>query len=272
MIQGAGDGLLDELSALALEAARAAGELLLARPDHLPVDTKSSPTDVVTAMDRRSEELLVSRLLGARPDDGLLGEEGGQRLGTSGVRWVVDPLDGTVNYLYGHPVWAVSVAAEVDGQPAVGVVHCPAVAETYVGVRGRGAWRLAGDGRRALQVGRPPELAAALVGTGFGYTEQRRQSQGRVIGAVLPRVRDVRRVGAASVDLCWVADGRLDAYWEKGLKPWDLAAGQVVATAAGAQVMGLRGMPAGEELVLAAAPGLAGPLHDLLCDLGADED
>jgi len=261
------DVLLDELLGLALSVAAEAGRLLRdERPADLDVGTKSSPTDVVTVMDRRSERLVAERIRAARPGDGLLGEEGSSTEGTTGVRWVVDPLDGTVNYLYGLPGWSVSIAAEVDGVVAVGVVEVPTYGETFAAVLGRGATR---DGR-PVRVSGCTDLARALVATGFGYDAGRRARQAAVVARVLPRVRDIRRAGAASVDLCSVACGRVDAYVEQGLQPWDLAAGGLVAAEAGAVVSGLRGAPASEALVLAAGPGLHPALHDLLVDAGAD--
>lgn len=265
--------LLVELRALAEDAARAAGRLVRDRPERLSVAaTKSSPTDVVTAMDTAAEALLVDLLATRRPHDGLLGEEGGLREGSSGLTWVVDPIDGTVNYLYGIPAYAVSVAA-VHGrpepgrwEPLAGCVHNPATGETWTAAAGLGASL---DGR-PVTVNRGVPLERALVGTGFGYTVERRREQARVLAELLPRVRDVRRAGAASLDLCAVASGRLDAYYERGLKPWDLAAGQLVASEAGATVTGLAGRPAGEAMVVAAAEELARPLADALADVGAD--
>jgi myo-inositol-1(or 4)-monophosphatase len=252
------------LGALAERVARAAGDLVRdSRPDDLGVAaTKSSPTDVVTAMDLAAEQL-ISRVLGqARPADGLLGEEGGLRRGTSGLTWVVDPIDGTVNYLYRIPAYAVSVAV-VAGEPhpaawraLAGCVHNPATGETWTAVQGGGAWL---DGTRLRPVTAPP-LASALVGTGFGYTAQRRAEQAAVVAALLPRVRDVRRIGSAALDLCAVASGRLDAYYERGLNPWDLAAGALVVTEAGGVVTGLDGRPADERMLVAAAPRLASEL------------
>lgn len=260
---------LDELLRLAEHVARAAGELLrTGRPEHLAVDTKSSPTDAVTEMDRAAEALLVEALLAARPDDGVLGEEGTDRPGSSGVRWVVDPLDGTVNYLYGIPHYTVAVAAEVDGVVEVGVVHDPSADETYSAVRGRGA---SVDGR-ALRVTEVGDLSQAMVGTGFGYGAERRARQGTVLASVLPRVRDIRRSGSAAYDLCSLARGRLDAYYEQGLHPWDLAAAGLVAAEAGARVEGLHGRPASYRLVVATHPGLFPALHDLLAALDADAD
>lgn len=258
---------------LAEDAARAAGDLVRdRRPDDLAVaSTKTSPTDVVTAMDTAAESLLVDRLLTARPEDGLLGEEGGLRPGTSGLTWVVDPIDGTVNYLYGIPAYAVSVAV-VSGEPhprswrlLAGCVHNPATGETWTAAAGLGA-RL--DGRE-IRANRSVPLDRALVGTGFGYTVDRRRDQARVLAALLPQVRDVRRAGAAALDLCAVATGRLDAYYERGLHPWDLAAGALVATEAGAAVTGLGGLAPGPSMVLAASPDLGGRLAAALAALGA---
>jgi myo-inositol-1(or 4)-monophosphatase len=234
--------------------------------------TKSSATDVVTEMDRRCEALLVDRILSRRPDDGIVGEEGSDHVGETGVRWILDPIDGTVNYLYGQPSWAVSVAAEIDGTVVVGVVVAPVLEETYVATQGRGARLHDSSGVRTLRVNDPVELPAALVATGFGYTRERRVSQGRVVAGVLPRVRDIRRLGACSIDLCHVAAGRVDAYYERGPQAWDLAAGGLVAQEAGARVEGLHGALAGDELILAAGPHLFRPLHDLLDELRVDAD
>jgi myo-inositol-1(or 4)-monophosphatase len=260
-----------ELLELATTAARSAGALVRdERPRHVDVAaTKSSPTDVVTEMDTAAEALLTRTLLSARPDDGLLGEEGGLRPGTSGLTWVVDPIDGTVNYLYDIPAYAVSVAV-VAGEPdpagwhaLAGCVHNPVTGETWTAAAGRGAWL---DGRR-VEVNQGVALDRALVGTGFGYTAERRAEQARVLATLLPRVRDVRRAGAASLDLCAVACGRLDAYYERGLKPWDLAAGGLVAAEAGARVRGLGRMPAGEAMVVAGAPPLADELAGLVREI-----
>ncbi len=224
--------------------------------------TKSSPTDVVTAMDRASEQLIVRRLLEARPEDGILGEEGAARTGTSGVCWVIDPLDGTVNYLYGLPPWAVSIAAEVDGSVVAGVVHAPMLDDVWTAVRGGGAWL----GGMQLCGSQRTDLAQAMCATGFGYEASRRTRQAAVLTRVLPRVRDIRRYGAASIDLCLAAGGIVDVYYERGLHPWDLAAGGLVAEEAGLTVCGLDGRPAGIDLVVAAPPALAVPLLALLSE------
>jgi myo-inositol-1(or 4)-monophosphatase len=247
-----------DLLALALDAARRAGDLLLAGSHRVhEVSTKSSPTDVVTEMDTASERLISDIVFGARPDDGLLGEEGADRAGTSGFRWVVDPLDGTVNYLYGLPWWAVSIAAEIDGIAQVGVVHAPAMAQTVVATRGGGAWLVGPDDVRIsrLDGSRQTVLAQALIATGFGYDAQRRGEQAAIVAHLLPRVRDIRRFGVASLDLCSVALGRVDGFYERGLQPWDLAAGALIASEAGARVQVLdSGFGAPDTVVAAPMP------------------
>ena len=266
--------LLDELHDVAIAAALEASVLAHeGRRQGVEVAaTKSSLTDVVTEMDRKVEALLVDRILSQRPDDGILGEEGADHVGETGIRWVLDPIDGTVNYLYDNPMWAVSVAAEIDGATVVGVVAAPALGETYVATAGRGARLHDATGVHVLRVNDPVPLDSALVATGFGYTRDRRVAQARVVDVVIPRVRDIRRGGAASLDLCFVGAGRVDAYYERGPQPWDLAAGGLVATEAGARMEGLHGRAAGHDLILAAGPHLFGPLHDLLAGLDADTD
>jgi myo-inositol-1(or 4)-monophosphatase len=266
--------LLDELHELAVSAAREAGAMVLeARRGRIDVaGTKSSATDVVTEVDRRSEALLVDRLLSARNDDGILGEEGADHVGETGVRWVLDPIDGTVNFLYDLPHWAVSVAAEVDGVVVVGVVEAPALGQTYVAVRGRGAKMHDRYGVHELRANDPVPIESALVGTGFGYRADRRASQARVVAAMLPEVRDIRRLGACALDLCAVGSGRLDAYFERGVNAWDHAAGGLVALEAGAVVGGLHGAPAGEDMLLAAGPALFEALEPRLVALRADSD
>ena len=229
------------------------------------VDTKSSPVDVVTAVDTASEELIVSRLLAARPEDGVLGEEGAAREGSSGVRWVVDPIDGTVNFLYGLPAYAVSIAAEVDGRTEAGVVLNVATGELFTAARGRGAW-LTSPGAAALPLhgSAPVSLEQTLVATGFGYRVEQRRLQGAVVAELLTEVRDIRRYGCASLDLCAVAAGRVDAYYELDLNPWDHAAGALVAAEAGLVVTGTEGRPFAAPMAVVAAPSIAGPLVALL--------
>lgn len=257
-----------DLLALACDLAEEAGALLL---DGLAGATvlasKSSPTDMVSTMDRASEELIVSGIRRARPDDAIVGEEGTADAGTSGVRWILDPLDGTTNYLYALPAFAVSIAVEVDGEVEVGVVAHPSSGETFAAVRGGGAT----CNGVPIACSRETELAHALVGTGFSYDPARRARQGAVAGRVLPRARDIRRFGAAALDLCWVACGRLDAYYEKGLQVWDLAAGGLVASEAGARVGDLAGSAASPAFCLAAAPGLFDELRTVLVDAGAHD-
>lgn len=244
------------------------------RPDRVVVaDTKSSEVDPVTAMDRAAEELLRSMIAAERPDDAILGEEGDDVPGTSGLTWVVDPIDGTVNYLYGVASFAVSVAV-VAGPPVpgewtvlAGCVHSVGDGRTWTAGRGLGATR---DGR-PVRVGSPSSLATSLVATGFGYDAARRSAQAAVLQRLLPQVRDIRRLGAASIDLCLVAEGALDAYYERGLHPWDHAAGGLVAAEAGAVVTGLRGRPADGEMMVAGPEHVVGPLVAILEEARADE-
>ncbi|MBZ4018855.1 inositol monophosphatase family protein [Streptomyces purpurogeneiscleroticus] len=262
--------LKDELLALALEAARRAGELLRdGRPADLGVAaTKSSPIDVVTDMDIASEKLITGFLSQRRPEDGFLGEEGASAEGSSGVRWVIDPIDGTVNYLYGQPAWAVSIAAQKDGETVVGVVAAPMRGETSHAVLGGGAFL----NNAPIRVRPAPPLSQALVGTGFGYVAERRAAQAAVLASLLPQVRDIRRGGSAAIDLCDVACGRLDAYYERGLNPWDFAAGELIAREAGARTAGRPGEPASHELTVAGSPAVFEALQPLLEDLGAWHD
>ena len=265
--------LTEQLRTLALSAAKEAGELLLhGRPHNMRVDTKTTDTDVVTEMDRKCEKLLVDRLLADRPDDGMLGEEGASRASSSGVTWVIDPIDGTVCYLYQQPHWTVSIAAKDDAGGLVGVVHVPSLGETYIGVRGEGAVRIDAHGEHRLMRRDRPALEMSLVGTGFGYSSDRRRTQSITLTHVLPAVRDIRRMGASSFDICMVADGRLDAYYERGLSEWDYAAAAIVATEAGVQIGGLPGVAAGPELFIAAPRGLFDELTALLASAGAGSD
>jgi myo-inositol-1(or 4)-monophosphatase len=254
---------------LAEEIAREAGEMLLAKRPARPevLVTKSSPTDIVTALDQASEELIRARIKTARPDDAILGEEGGST-GGGRVRWIVDPIDGTVNFLYGVPEWAVSIAVEVDGEVIAGVVNVVPRGEIFTAVKGEGAW-LAGE-RLRCNTGVP--LDRALIATGFGYESRRRAVQAEVLAHVLPRVRDIRRGGSAASDLCSVAAGRVDGYYERGPQYWDYGAGGLIAAEAGARVGGLNGKPCNPGLTLCAAPGLFEELHDLLAPLDPERD
>jgi myo-inositol-1(or 4)-monophosphatase len=255
------------LAALAEAAAAEAAAVLvegLTRA-RTSVDQKSTATDLVTEMDRGAERLIVDRLLAVRPDDGVVGEEGAATPGTSGLEWVIDPIDGTTNYVYGHPGFAVSIAARTADATLVGVVHDPLHGEVFTARAGAGARR----NGVAIRASAEPRLDHALVATGFSYETGRRRRQADVLTRVLPAVRDLRRMGAASVDLCSVACGRVDAYFERGLQPWDHAAGALIATEAGASVGDLDGGPASWDFCLAAAPALFGPLRELLRDAGA---
>jgi myo-inositol-1(or 4)-monophosphatase len=236
-----------------------AGGLLLERygGPATGVESKSSATDLVSEADRASEAAIRDLLARERPGDGLLGEEGSERVGASGRRWVVDPLDGTINYLYGFPAWCVSVALEDGEGGLVGVIHDPLRQETFLAERGAGATL---NGHSA-HVGAEERLERALVGTGFSYEARVRAEQAEVLRHVLPRVRDVRRAGAAALDLAWVAVGRLDGYFERGLKPWDSAAGRLLVTEAGGAVAELDGEPPG---LAAANPTLLRLLLELV--------
>ncbi|MEU4391987.1 inositol monophosphatase family protein [Kribbella sp. NPDC023855] len=243
---------------LAVRLAEAAGEELLKRQAGLvgggEVETKSSVSDPVTAADRASEQLIVDGLAAARPGDGLLGEEGASKASSTGYTWVIDPLDGTVNYLYGRPDWCVSIAVEDEAGAVVGVVHQPTTGITWSATRGEGAFR---DGRRLGPVN-AVGLATALVSTGFSYLPERRAEQADHLSRLLPVVRDIRRGGSAALDLCSVADGTVDAYYEHLIQRWDVAAGGLIAREAGAEVTAL------SDGVLAAAPELAAALAELL--------
>ncbi|MFF9818009.1 inositol monophosphatase family protein [Streptomyces sp. NPDC014006] len=269
------DPLHLELLRLAREAAHRAGTLLRdGRPADLSVAaTKSSDVDVVTEMDIAAEKLITGLISERRPEDAFLGEEGGTTEGTSGIRWVIDPLDGTVNYLYGLPTWAVSIAAEQDGETVVGVVAAPMRGETYHAVRGGGAWATGSwDGERRLTCRAAAPLEQALISTGFNYVADVREHQAEVVRRLIPLVRDIRRGGSAAIDLCDVAAGRLDGYYERGLHPWDFGAGDLIAREAGAVTGGRPGEPLSGDLTIAASPAVYQPLQRLLEDFGAWHD
>jgi myo-inositol-1(or 4)-monophosphatase len=218
---------------------------------------KTSDTDPVSDADREAESTITDLLAAERPDDGLLGEEGSRSATASGRRWVIDPLDGTVNFLYGIPQWAVSIALEDAEGPLVGVVHDPVHDETFRARRGGGAQ----CNGHPIRVGARDQLEHALVATGFSYREERRGAQAEVARRVLTRVRDIRRAGAAALDLAWLAAGRLDGYYEHGLSPWDWAAGRLLVTEAGGATQELPGDPPG---LVAAAPALLAELAELV--------
>lgn len=224
--------LAPELLKLAVEIARQAGELLMKRPLTFEVTSKSVAIDIATQMDRDSERLIVDSLLAARVDDGIIGEEGSSRPSSSGITWVIDPVDGTVNYLYGLPGWSVSIAAKDGEGVLVGVVHAPTIGSTWTATRGGGAF----FNGQSIRCNDPVNLDRALIGTGFVYDVSMRAQQGKVVSALLPQVRDIRRMGSAAVDICNVAMGAFDGYFEIGLKEWDLAAAQLVASESGALI------------------------------------
>jgi myo-inositol-1(or 4)-monophosphatase len=256
-----------ELLAVAERLAAAAAAELRRRPADLGAESKSTPTDAVTVMDRRAEAVIIAGLSELRPHDRVVAEESGDNDREAAVTWLVDPLDGTVNYLYGIPQYAVSIAAAIDGDVVAGVVADVARQETYTAVRGQGSWV---DGAR-LQCSAQSDPALSLVGTGFAYSVETRRRQATVVAGLLPVVRDIRRLGSAALDLCAVAAGRFDGYYEEGMQPWDWAAAALIAREAGARVEGLQGRALGDGTVLAANPGLFDQLHALLLSAGAGD-
>jgi myo-inositol-1(or 4)-monophosphatase len=254
--------VVDELTALAVRLAEDAGDMVREgrRSGLVAVDTKSTLTDMVTEFDKASEQLIVDGITAMRPDDAIVGEEGTDTPGSSGVRWLIDPIDGTTNYLYGLPGYAVSIAAADLQGGLIGVVHVPATAETFVGVRGRGAT----CNGEPIECSTTVRLDQALVGTGFSYVPERRTAQARRVAELISSVRDVRRLGAAAADLCYVAAGRLDVYYEEHLNPWDLAAGEVIAREAGCRLGDFAGGPVRHEQVLVSTPALFDAVVTLL--------
>ncbi|HSJ74309.1 MAG TPA: inositol monophosphatase family protein, partial [Miltoncostaeaceae bacterium] len=255
-------GVSAELLDLAARAARVAGDLLLERAGG-PVSgvaSKTSRTDLVSDTDRDAEALIVGMVAAERPGDAIVGEEGADAPGSGEVRWLVDPLDGTINYLWGVPQWSVSIAALDAVGPLAGVVHDPSRGETFTALRGGGA-RM---GDRTLRLGPGAPLDEALVGTGFSYRPAERARQAALLSRVLPAVRDVRRFGSAAIDLAWVACGRLDGYYERGLNPWDWAAGRLIVREAGGIVEELPATAEEPVGCIAAPPSLIGPLRALV--------
>ena len=239
-----------QLLELALDIARQAGELLVNRPDSWNLTVKSSAIDIATQMDHASEKLIVEAILAARPNDGIVGEEGANHKSSSGFTWVIDPIDGTVNYFYGLPGWNISIAVKDESGVIAGVVHAPSIASTWHASRGGGAFL--NDIR--IECNNPVELDRALIATGFAYDVKDRINQIEVVDALITKIRDIRRMGAAATDLCFVACGMIDGYFETGLMEWDLAAGSLIAQEAGAVVttQSWRGM----KLSIAGGPAL----------------
>lgn len=262
-----------DLMTTARALAREAGELIATlRSDAHVTATKSSGVDIVTQADIASESFLCRRIAQLRPGDGVLGEEGEDVATTSGITWIIDPIDGTVNFLYGLPSYGVSVAAVVGApRPHEWTTLAAAVFDgsgrLWSAARGLGAWC---DGE-TLRRHRGAPLAETLVGTGFQYIAERRAAQGQIVAKLLPQVRDIRRLGAAAVDLCLTAGGHLDAYYEHGLHTWDFAAGALIASEAGLKVAGIDGGAPDEHLVIAAHPDTWGDLRDALVAAGARE-
>ncbi|MEY4130795.1 MAG: hypothetical protein RLZZ31_919 [Actinomycetota bacterium] len=258
----------NELLQLAVATARETADLLLASVNtELKIDTKTSATDLVTEIDRAAEKIIVERITKARPQDAILGEEGADRPGTSGVQWIIDPIDGTTNFVYGHPGFAVSIAAEFNGMPLIGVVHDPMHNEVFSAVRGQGAF----CNGNPIAVRSTTTLETSLIATGFGYSSDRRRAQAGVMANLSGSIRDYRRMGAASVDLCSVACGRVDAYFERGLQKWDYAAGALIASEAGALLGDLNGGDCSSYYCIAATPAVFNELCQALIDAGAHD-
>lgn len=245
-------GQVYDLLELALRVSQEAADLLSTRPSNFDIHQKSSAVDFATQMDHASEKLIVERLLAARPGDGIIGEEGAERESTSGITWVIDPLDGTVNYFYDQPGWNVSIAAKDADGVLIGVVNAPTINSIWTATRGGGAFKNGSP----IRCTDPVELDRALIGTGFSYSMATRVGQAAFVQSLIPRIRDLRRNGAAAVDLCQVATGALDGYFETDLKEWDLAAGGLIAREAGAILSGRKGAVAGQDMVIAAGPAL----------------
>lgn len=246
------DSLASEILEVALSTARKAGDLLTPRPANFDLNQKSSARDFATQMDHASEKLIVESILAARPDDGIIGEEGSDRPSKSGITWVIDPIDGTVNYFYGLPGWNISIAAKDSEGVLVGVVNAPTLGALWHGVRGGGAFH----NGKAIRCNDPVELNSALLATGFSYDQSKRIEQAEFIAKTLGEFRDLRRMGAAATDLCAVATGWVDGYFEQCLNEWDLAAGGLIAQEAGAILSGRLGAPAGHEMTICAGPAL----------------
>lgn len=249
-----------ELLNIAEMVARAAGAHLMNRPATFTFTEKSSAVDFATQMDQQAEQLIVQKILAVRAGDGIIAEEGSAKPSDSGITWVIDPLDGTVNYLYGLPGWNVSVAAKDKTGVVAAVVYAPSINGFWSAVKGGGAFY---NGEK-IKCNNPVELDKALLATGFAYDLNLRISQGTAMAKLLPKIRDLRRNGAAAVDLCYVAMGALDGYFEASLKEWDHAAGGLIATEAGAIVSGAAGGEPNSDLVVCAGPALHAQLLPLI--------
>lgn len=251
-----------DLLAVAEELARTAGDMALRgrKSGVVTATTKSSPTDMVTQYDKASEELITTGLASRRPNDGIIGEEGANTSSSTGITWHIDPIDGTSNFYFDIPMWAVSIGAVDENGPLVGVVYAPALGEMFTASRGGGAF-LNGQ---PIHVRNNVELADALVGTGFSYRISERTRHAQRVATMVTHIRDIRRLGAAAIDLCFVACGRYDAYFEEHLHSWDLVAGQVIATEAGAVITDYAGNGVTPAQVLCAQPGVHQQLIQLI--------
>jgi myo-inositol-1(or 4)-monophosphatase len=267
------DSLLNQhaVGQLAWQCAQTAGAFLKdERPQDLNIDTKSSGSDLVSEMDRGAETLIVALITASRPRDSILGEEGSNRMGSTGVRWIIDPLDGTVNYLFGIPLWGVSIAVEIDGVVQVGVIAIPETNKSYIGIAGVGSFCVSGESLEELKVRRSSHLNNALLATGFGYSPVRRGLQANVVASVLPQIADIRRSGCAVVDLCWLASGFIDGYFEIGLNPWDYAAGALIVELAGGRVEAPIDDDLG-KLLISSTPEIFDDLEKILITAGAHD-
>jgi myo-inositol-1(or 4)-monophosphatase len=257
----------EPLKDVAVQAARAAGELLRERfalGEQREVLSKSTPTDLVSEADLAAERTIRELLAKLRPEDGFLGEESGEETGSSGLRWVVDPLDGTVNFLFGIPQWCVSVAVQDQQGTLAGAIYDPCREELFAALRGEAPTLSGLGGTRALRSPLREDLATAMVATGLAYDARVRAAQAQALTRVIPRVRDIRRFGSAALDLAWTAAGRWDAYFERSVKPWDIAAGTLICAAAGLEVVELPERQEEPWGILVAPPALCAPLLELI--------
>ena len=251
---------------ISIELATVGGKRALAgrRDNHMlrlnQVSTKSTSTDMVTEFDRATEEFVISEIRTRRPNDSIIGEEGGSHTGTSSYNWCIDPIDGTTNFLYGLPGWSVSIGVSDGVGPLVGVVYIPALDELFTATRGGGAFL----NNKSINCNEISDVSKALVCTGFSYRPETRTIQSQRVSRFIHKIRDIRRLGAASIDICFVACGRLDAYFEENLYPWDLAAGELIAIEAGARSGDFRGGKSRPEEVMIASPGIFDALGSLI--------
>lgn len=255
---------------LALDIARTTSEILVnQRPKEMLYETKSTAVDLVTEMDKKAEEHIVQRVKDVRPNDSFLGEEGTAIApeNPSNVRWIIDPIDGTVNYFYNHPYWAISIGVEVDGEIQVGVVATPLLHEVFYAVKNEGSFVVHDGVTKKLKTNFGATIEKALIATGFGYDADRRKKQGALLSEMVVISRDVRRSGAAAIDLCYVAAGRVDVYYEFGLYPWDFSAGALIVTEAGGRVGGLAGQKIGEDWLIAANADLFEQVDELVTEI-----